>query len=75
MAVTGGEGMAFRRCDSCDGVIAARAVICPHCDSPLPETELTMQRPDRMSGSGAWGSFFLVVVVVVLLADLSGVVR
>jgi len=64
--------MAFRQCESCEGLIASRATICPHCDITLTETELLMPSPNRVSGTGNWVTLLFVLVAVFMLADATG---
>jgi len=67
----GGTGMAFRHCESCEGLIASRATVCPHCDLPLTDTELLMETPNRVSGSSSWITLLFVLIAVVMLADVT----
>lgn len=67
--------MAFRRCESCEGLIASRATICPHCDIALTENELLVQSPNRVSGTSGWATFLFVLIAVFMLADVSGLMR
>lgn len=70
-----GAGMAFRRCESCDGLIASRATVCPHCDVVLTETELLMPSPDSVSGSGTWIALLFFLIALVILADATGMMN
>ena len=67
--------MAFRRCESCDGLIASRATVCPHCDVVLTETELLMPSPDRVSGSGNWIGLLFFLIALVMIADATGMMN
>lgn len=65
----GESGMAFRQCESCEGLIASRATKCPHCDIVLTETELLMPSPDTVSGGSNWAALLFVMIAAVALAD------
>lgn len=70
-----GGGMAFRQCESCEGLIASRATTCPHCDIALAETELVMPSPTRVSGFGNWTALLFFMIAVVMLAEATGLIN
>ncbi|MDF1730958.1 MAG: hypothetical protein P1U49_05600 [Minwuia sp.] len=67
--------MAFRQCESCEGLIASRATICPHCDITLAETELLMPSPNTVSGVNNWAGLLFVLIAAVALADATGLMN
>jgi len=64
--------MGFRHCEACDGLISARAVVCPHCDIPLPGEYGVARTTVQGTRANAWVPLLLVVIITILLGDASG---